>query len=115
MWVFTRDGFYSVVHDRYCQPDELMVRSRDKRDLMRLSKKVPLGTVLETKKADYRYRAVIKRSSWAAYLSHEALEIGYDNFKNAVYGAGEDEVREIAYMNVWVAMREAYQQIGRYR
>jgi len=108
MWVFTRDGFYSVVHDRYCQPDELMVKSRDKRDLIRLSKKIPLGTVLETKKADYRYRAVIKRSSWAAYVSHEALEIDYDNFKSTVHGMDEDETREVAYMNVWVALRNAY-------
>ena len=108
MWVFTRDGFYSVVHDRYCQQDELMVRSRDKRDLARLSKKVPLGTVLETRNADYRYRAVIKRSSWAAYLSHEALEIDYDNFKSSIHGMDEDEVREIAYHSVWTSLKNIY-------
>jgi len=85
-----------------------MVRSRDTRDLVRLNKKVPLGTILETRKADYRYRAVIKRSSWAAYLSHEALEIDYDNFKKSIYGMDEDETREIAYHSVWAALKNAF-------
>jgi len=108
MWAFTRDGFYSVVHDRYCQHDELMVRSRDKRDLVRLSKKVPLGTILETRNADYRYRAVIKRSCLAAYLSHEALEIDYDNFKSSIHGMDDDDVREIAYHSVWTGLKNIY-------
>jgi len=40
MWIFTRDGFFSAVFDKYCKRGELMIRSRCKNDLDRLSKKL---------------------------------------------------------------------------
>jgi len=35
MWLFTTDGFYSVVK-KDCLPDEVLVRTRQKIDLVRL-------------------------------------------------------------------------------
>ncbi|MCL5406613.1 MAG: hypothetical protein M1398_07840 [Deltaproteobacteria bacterium] len=39
MWVFTRQGFYSVVQ-KSCDEDEVLVRSTQKSDLVALEKKL---------------------------------------------------------------------------
>jgi len=57
MWIFTKDGFYSAVKDKYCDDGELMIRARIKVDLERLLQKIESDAeILTFGHADYRYR-----------------------------------------------------------
>jgi hypothetical protein len=107
MWVFTKDGFYSAVFDKYCQRDELMIRTRCKDDLCLLSKKLKgyfdESEIVESEHADYRFRMKVPKQSWAEYLSNSALDIDYANFKDHAVTAG-DGLRKDAYYQVWTAL-----------
>lgn len=104
MWVFTTDGFFSVVHDKHCRGTEVTVRARCRQDLERLLFKIGSeAEILEIGHADYRWRAIIPRVAWAEYVENEALNIDYDNFKNAAL-ADMDSARSEAYHATWAAM-----------
>jgi hypothetical protein len=73
MWVFTLDGFYSVVQQsEFCSPDEVVVRSRVREDLERMLARLERVSVdgeepppiLSFVGTDYAYRAVVKRLEW---------------------------------------------------
>ena len=57
MWVFTKTGFISIVQHRK-QVDLMIVRARCAAHLQSL---FPGTEVLETKNADYRFRAFVHR------------------------------------------------------
>ncbi|UCD33053.1 MAG: hypothetical protein JSW04_01670 [Desulfobacterales bacterium] len=107
MWVFNKDGFFSAVFDRYCNRGELMIRSRRKEDLSRLCKKLrgycDDAQILETKRADYRYRMKISKHMWADYLTNCAFDVDYANVKDNIISAGDD-LRKDAYYQVWIAL-----------
>ena len=104
MWVFTRQGFYSVVQ-KNCGEDEALVRSRQKSDLVALGKKLGIELrVQENAGTDYRFRAVVKKADWARYLTDAVLELDYSNFKNTV--PQRDYRRHNAYMRCWEALFE---------
>ncbi len=65
MWLFTTDGFFSVV-SKGCRPDQLMVRARVKADLKRAFPKAKIATSNAT---DYRYRTVVTRKALVALLA----------------------------------------------
>ncbi|MGI9535977.1 MAG: hypothetical protein ACR2PB_02825 [Desulfocapsaceae bacterium] len=104
MWLYTRDGFYSVVYDDYCSDGELMIRARVIDDLERLLKKLQIddADILVIRNADYRYRLKLSAGQWATYVAQEAASIDYDNFKNTV--ARDANERSTAYMKCWEAM-----------
>ena len=109
MWMFTKDGFFSVVEHRG-DDTKLIVRARDREDLETITELFPVETdlkVLHTPDADYEWRLVIDRRDWAKYCKVSAWEIDYDNFKNAI--KRQDPERAHLYMNVWAAMRELQQ------
>lgn len=99
MWIFTAQGFFSVV-----QKDReklLTVRARVAADLDRLRAVVPqLGPTVTTPEADYRYRALIGHADFAAGLAAIARDIDYPNFK-AMTGRRLGPVREKVYSQVW--------------
>jgi hypothetical protein len=102
MWIFTRDGYYSAVH-KDCKGDEVLVRSRQRGDLLALGKKLGVDLrIKQTVLSDYRYRAVMKKADWAKYLAETALELDYDNFKNTV--PKTDFKRHSAYLRCWEAL-----------
>jgi hypothetical protein len=104
MWIFTRDGFYSAVH-KDCKEDEVLVRSRQKADLLALGKKIGLKLkIARTALSDYRYRTVVKKDDWAKYLSEAALELDYNNFKNKV--PRTEFKRHSACLRCWEALCE---------
>lgn len=104
MWLFTRDGFYSAVHDDYCNEGEIMVRARIIDDLERLLEKTSIEVdILIIKNADYRYRVKLTVKQWTEYVAREASIIDYPNFKNAIITASEHD-RASAYMKCWEAM-----------
>ena len=104
MWLFTRDGFYSAVHDDYCDPGELMIRARSIEDLERLVDKLRAddADILVIRNADYRYRVKLRSEQWASYVAAEAAHIDYANFRNSV--AADEPDRSSAYMKCWEAM-----------
>jgi hypothetical protein len=96
MWLFTTDGFLSVV-SKGCRSDQLMVRARVKADLKRA---FPKAKITSSKATDYRFRAVITRKALAAYLGRMVERLAYSNFKDTV----KDDARHHAYLRVWNAM-----------
>ncbi|WP_028322732.1 hypothetical protein [Desulfatiglans anilini] len=104
MWLFTVDGFFSVVKDNYCSDAELMVRARVREDLERFCKRMAIdpGGILELPEADYRFRIKVRRGRWVAYAGSMAYEIEYSNFKNTV----DDHRRHMAYMECWRALHD---------
>ena len=103
MWIFTKEGFFSVVEDKYCGKDELMVRARVKSDLVRLAQKMDISfDILVIDHSDYRYRGKIARTVWENYCSLSAAEIDYSNVKGTI--SGDDHERSDAYMGVWSSL-----------
>ena len=68
MWIFTKDGFYSVVQKSNQKGTDLLtVRSRYKSDMAKLIKslKIPGDTLMKATGNDYEYRIVVKKSELA--------------------------------------------------
>ena len=108
MWLFSEIGFFSAVENIH-DPKTVLVRARFKADIVALSKygrslglKIPPAT--ETPENDYRFRIIIRKTTWADLVGRLAERIDYSNFKNHVHG---DPARDRAYMRCWSAMREA--------
>ena len=104
MWVFTKEGVFSAVWDRYCRGDEVMIRAHCKEDLCRLAKRI-IGycdedTIFEAEDADYRYRIKIPKTVWSEYLADCALQIDYPSVKKAII-PDNDPLRKDAYYQVW--------------
>ncbi len=106
MWVFSRDGFFSVVHDLYCEPDEVMILARKKEDLKKLTEKIEgdTGLILEFTHSDYRYRMAVKKIAWAEYLRRCAMDIDYDNYKKLI--DPKDQERLDTYSSCWKALKK---------
>ncbi len=107
MWVFTREGFFSVVWDKDCRGDQLAVRSQCKEDVCRLAKK--LSGYCDDSQIDsrdgggYRYRIRIAKQAWSAYLADSALQVDYPSVKKTVVSEGDD-LRRDAYYQIWEAI-----------
>ena len=83
MWLFTTQGFYSVVAHRR-DPGRLIVRARAREDLEVLREQIPELRIYSDPDADYRWRGVVTRAEWVAAVAELATELDYDNFKRAV-------------------------------
>lgn len=81
MWVFTTQGFVSIVQKP--STDGLTVRARDRRSLDALATLVGVS-VVGTPMADYPYRIVVDRAVLADWLVEVVGELHYPNFKSAV-------------------------------
>lgn len=113
MWIFTVDGYYSAVQDKD-NPDQIMVRSRIKKDLEAMLAKADLFypsfkaedyEILEWAGTDYAYRVFIPRVVWVAYLAETAHELTYTNFKGAALGFGDSQ-RSSVYHNIWQLLKD---------
>lgn len=102
MWLFTTQGFYSVVAHRD-DPGTLIVRARTAGDIVSLREQIPEIEPFEDASADYRHRALVSRAEWLAAVAQLTAEIDYDNFKSEVARQqGRDRAR--AYGRVWGEM-----------
>lgn len=104
MWIFTTDGFYSVVHDRYCSPGEVVIRARVRRDLEAIRHFFDDPEILEFHQADYRFRMIVDKGCFEDYLLEKAIGLDYNNFKNEVATVDGDPARLRALHEVWAAM-----------
>jgi len=103
MWLFTTQGFYSVVEDRD-DPQWLLVRTRTREDLTALGSQVEGLEVFENADADYRWRARLLREEWLAAVAQLAHAIDYPNFKEAV-DERQGSRRASLYSKVWLVLR----------
>ena len=104
MWVFTKEGFFSAVWDKYCRGDEVMIRSHSKDDLCRLAKRI-IGycdekQIFAAEDADYRYRIKMPKTVWSEYLADSALQIDYPSVKKNII-PDNDPLRKDAYYQLW--------------
>lgn len=99
MWLFTTQGFYSVVRHRD-DPTKLIVRCRAEEDLDALREQIPNLEVFTDQQADYRWRAVVSEAEWVGALAQIAISIDYDNFKSKV-SERQGHERSRIYSHVW--------------
>ena len=104
MWLFTRDGFLSLVQDRD-NPDLLQVRARDRADILA---HFPQAQVLDTAGADYAFRALVNRREVADTIHAAVMGLSYTSHaKEEMADASPPNPRRMsAYYTVWTALAE---------
>lgn len=129
MWLFIGDGFVSAVEDRE-DSGRLLIRARDRASLELLLDQIELAgaaegpdgraveklvasDIVETPRADYRYRVAMTKETFAVVVQHYILNhLTYDNFKNHV-----EQVRGKVYhdilLDVWFDHRELDDRVGK--
>ena len=100
MWLFTTQGFISVVAHTG-KPDTLLVRARDEGSLLSLQG-VTGATLTHTPFADYPYRIEVLREAYAAWVLEEVSRLTYSNYKSHMCSA-RPELGD-ALHEVWAAM-----------
>ena len=100
MWIFTSDGFLSVVADA-AKPagDRLLVRGR-MRD--HISKHFPHAEIIENAGSDYAFRAWVPRDQVKALMMDQIDGLNYSNFKNSI----ADDPYHDACLGTWQVMRD---------
>lgn len=108
MWIFTKDGFFSIVQHKD-DPNYLMVRARVREDIQRA---FGPSDIKESEGSDYRFRKVVPRPVVADYMSKAVAEIDYTSVKDEI-DQGEKDRHDMLY-KVWAAhmglQRERYQE-----
>jgi hypothetical protein len=79
MWIFTETGFISAVRKN----EEFQVRARDSKSLESLARFTGLA-IIKTPLADYPYRIVINQQLFCDWISQQAMNINYSNFKSQI-------------------------------
>ncbi|WP_243357902.1 hypothetical protein [Fundidesulfovibrio terrae] len=102
MWIFSRDGFFSVAATKFCQPGEVAVRARKKEHLESLMERHGISAeILTFPEADYRYRIQIPKEIWGRALQDEANDLDYNSFKDAMAQAGMSADYLRAMFSTW--------------
>ena len=102
MWLFTSNGFVSVVASRDSQ-DDLLVRARVRDHLQAL---FPQASVIETLDADYRFRTIVNKKVVRKFVTDQVNAINYPNFKDTV----TDTKYHAACLRVWSSMYDLQDQ-----
>jgi len=107
MWLFTPEGFISVVADKNdILGDRLLVRARNKHHLEVISEYLT-SDIFEVKPSDYAWRAWTTRSNLASYIISHISSISYTNFKNEIHNHEYHD----ACLGVWEEMWKYQHQI----
>ena len=102
MWLFTSEGFISVVaHSE--KPDTLLVRARDEDSLLSLVEATG-ATLRQTPNNDYPYRIEVLREAFSAWLADQVLNLDWTNYKAHMWS--ERPEFGDALHDVWVAMHQ---------
>jgi len=119
MWLFTPEGFFSIVEDMDA-PGRLMVRSRTRQDLERLTRLLKETTALSecpfeieaTPDRDYAWRFRCSKDEWSYALAFLGKAIDYSNFKDEVYRVLGEE-REAVLHDIWARLLRAFRPFER--
>lgn len=96
MWITTNKGFFSVVE---ASESSVMIRARREGELKQA---FPDQKIIETPRADYRYRVIVSKAFAAKWIAGELLAIDYDNFKDSI--PEKDKALKNACASVWTVM-----------
>lgn len=110
MWLFTRQGFYSIISKG---EHEFHVRARARKDLENLN--ALAGTshkIHRSPDADYRWRMVVTGDEAHGLIAKLAADIDYSNFKGVVARTpGQQDKMDILH-EVWGLMWEYQRENG---
>ena len=110
MWLFTPEGFVSIVEHRHA-PDLLLARARFPGDLERLFP-AQAHNVEETPAADYRYRVTLDRATAAEAVAAATSAISYENFKDEAASRAQGWVHRMkALHDSWSALVHAQARV----
>jgi hypothetical protein len=104
MWVFTKDGFFSIVRHREYR-DLMMVRARVREDLERAFPQwAGEGDlhIIEDDDADYRFRVILPEARVRQYLDEAVTSIDYTTGVKDQIDQGDPD-RHSALYDVWQA------------
>jgi hypothetical protein len=108
MWIFTLDGFYSVVEDAR-NKDFVYARGRDAGDIDRLCKRIGTGAKrIDTPQSDYPFRARLRKKSWRRYVNMAVADLKYTNFKDAIGNKKDGWNRELIMLRIWSSIIDAF-------
>ncbi|MBF0482739.1 MAG: hypothetical protein HQK82_13890, partial [Desulfovibrionaceae bacterium] len=100
---------FSIVRNDHCAEGELTVRARSQSDLEKFMASCGVAAqVEETPHAGYRYRIQAPREAVARYLSRQAMELAYGNFKDACFVEEFSMNRMGVLHDIWTRCREAW-------
>lgn len=80
MWIFLRDGWFSIVRHKD-KPGFLLVRSRRRSHLQAV---FPDAEVYHIVTADYPWRANIKTETVSEIIKQQTLDIDYTDYKGTI-------------------------------
>lgn len=103
MWIFSKAGFFSVV-EHFEHQDFVVVRTRVFADAQNFAKRLELR-VEETPEADYPFRMKVNREVFVRWMTAQARDVDYPNFKNEI--AKTSRPRASLYEKVWSVMKDA--------
>lgn len=83
MWLFSETGFVSAVMDED-NPDQIVVRARDKKSLEPLAKFAGVKIVKLERVTDYPHRVFVPRSKYAEWVLELIEKLEYTNYKSRV-------------------------------
>ncbi len=102
MWLFTSQGFISVVaHNE--KPVTLLVRARDEGSLLSLVEATG-ATSRHTPSNDYPYRIEALKEALSAWIADQVFNLDYTNYKSRMWS--ERPEFGDALHDVWVAMHQ---------
>lgn len=108
MWIFTKTGFYSVVQKPEHKGSSILtVRARSLDDLRAFCQEsdTPESRIRRNTGTDYPYRVTVPRCVFANWLSLQAYNVDYPNFKNLVHST-LGAFRSRIYARVWAILTE---------
>lgn len=108
MWICSKYGFYSVVQKQ----GQVQIRARVRRDLENLLQATASRLqIIETPKADYRFRIICSRRQWKAIGAHLVDIVDYPNFKSHIAQTADQANKHYAYGIFWKSMYMLQQAI----
>lgn len=102
MWLFMKQGFFSVVQDK-ADPSYLFVRARDREHLHRFGAKD--ADIVIIPGSDYQYRIRMHKTTFGVMVAQLINKIDYKAFKSSI----DDDARYTqALFDIWRIMYNKY-------
>ena len=99
MWIFSQEGFYSIVQ----KGERFHVRTRRKQDLFNLG----LTPTKSYAGADYPWRAILpNRAELLKLIEQLGNSVHYSNFKERIGQRPDQRHRVGAYHKIWALMAQ---------
>lgn len=102
MWIFTETGFISAVK----KPRDnglVSIRARNKASLEPIAK-ASNAEIINTPRGDYPWRTFVTNEQLAVWLSDQAKNLDYENFKSHTHQTNPNSKFIRALHDVWAIM-----------